>query len=262
MHIDAHAVLLGEIGFVWLDTVEVAGYLVPQSLVWMGTMTLVNAAFVLAFWKELKLTTFDPVLANAFGFRPRILFYGLLFLTSCTAVAAFDAVGAILFIAFVIVPPATAYLLTDRLAAMVLIGVAASAVSSLSGYGLAVAWDVSIGGMMALMTGACLLLACLFGPRYGLIASVQRRARQALENEARALVVHLATHESSDERAEENVAVAMRTHLGWTPDRARQVLLRGLDRGLVLREGEMLRLTDKGRAEAEALLRPWRQDAR
>ena len=258
VHIDAHAVLLGEIGFVWLDTVEIAGYQVPQSLVWMGTMTLINAAFVAAFWKELKLTTFDPVLANAFGFRPRGLFYGLLFLTSCTAVAAFDAVGAILFIAFVIVPPATAYLLTDRLATMVLIGVAVSSVSSLAGYGLAVTWDVSIGGMMALMTGACLVLACLFGPRYGLIAGMQRRARQALENEARALVVHLATHERTDQRAEENVAEAMRTHLGWPPERARQVLLRGLDQGLVLREGPMLRLTDKGRAEAEALLQPWR----
>ncbi len=169
--------------------------------------------------------------------------------------------GAILFIAFVIVPPATAYLLTDRLVTMVLIGIGVAAISSFAGYPLAVAWDVSIGGMMALMTGACLVLACLFGPRYGLVASMQRRARQALENEARALVVHLATHERTEDRAEENVATAMRTHLGWTNERARQVLLRGFDQGLVLREGEMLTLTEKGRAEAEALLQPWRYEA-
>ncbi len=260
VHIDAHAVLLGEIGFVWLDRIEVAGFQMPQALVWMGAMTIVNAAFVALFWKELKLATFDPVLAQAFGLRPRLLFYGLLFLTSGTAVAAFDAVGAILFIAFVIVPPATAYLLTDRLVSMVLIGIAVAAISSFAGYFLAVAWDVSIGGMMALMTGVCLVLACLFGPRYGLVAGLQRRARQALENEARALVVHLATHERTEERAEENVATAMRTHLGWTNERARLVLIRGLDQGLVLREGEMLRLTDKGRAEAEALLQPWRYE--
>ena len=54
----------------------------------------------------------------------------LLFLVSGTAVAAFDAVGAVLFVAFVIVPPATAYLLTDRLLAMVLLGVAVSAAST------------------------------------------------------------------------------------------------------------------------------------
>jgi manganese/zinc/iron transport system permease protein len=214
---------------------------------------------VALFWKELKLATFDPVLAQAFGLRPRTLFYGMLFLTSCTAVAAFDSVGAILFIAFVIVPPATAYLLTDRLLTMVLLGVAVSAVSSVSGYWLAVLWDVSIGGMMALMTGVILLAAFLFGPRYGVIAGLRRRARQALENEARTLVVHLMTHEKSGERHEENVAEALRTHLGWTRARSRAVLGRSLGLGLVLRQGNALSLTDKGRSEAEALLEPWRR---
>ncbi len=259
VHIDAHTVLLGEIGFVWLDTVEVAGFRVPQALLWMGAMTAVNALFVGLFWKELKIATFDPVMAAAFGFRPRVLFYSLLFLVSGTAVAAFDAVGAILFIAFVIVPPAAAYLLSDSLLGIVLGGVAVSAVSTVSGYGLAVAWDVSIGGMMATMTGVCLMAAFLFGPRYGLVAGIRRRARQAIENEARALVVHLATHERTDERHEENVATAMRTHLGWNRERARAVLVRSLDQGLVIRDGEALRLTDKGRAEAEALLSPWRR---
>jgi manganese/zinc/iron transport system permease protein len=259
VHIDAHTVLLGEIGFVWLDTVELAGYQVPNALIWMGTMTAINAAFVALFWKELKLATFDPVLAHAFGLRPRLMFYLLLFLVSGTAVAAFDAVGAVLFVAFVIVPPATAYLLTDRLLAMVLLGVAVSAASTVSGYGLAAAWDVSIGGMMAVMTGFCLLTAFLFGPRYGLIAGLRRRAGEAVANETRALVVHLATHEQGAERAEENVAGAMRTHLGWSEVRARAVLLRGLDEGLVVRDGALLALTPKGRAEAEALLQPWRR---
>ncbi|TFG89384.1 MAG: metal ABC transporter permease [Hyphomicrobiales bacterium] len=259
VHIDAHAVLLGEIGFVWLNTLEVAGYHVPQSLVWMGTMLAVNAGFVALFWKELKLATFDPVLAHAFGLRPRALFYGLLFLTSCTAVAAFDSVGAILFIAFVIVPPSTAYLLTDRLLTMVLLGVAMSAISSVAGYALAVLWDVSIGGMMALMTGYFLAAAFLFGPRYGVIAGLRRRARQALENEARALVVHLMTHEKGAERHEENVAEALRTHLGWTRARSKAVLSRSLGLGLVLRDGNALSLTDLGRVEAEAMLEPWRR---
>jgi manganese/zinc/iron transport system permease protein len=259
VHIDAHSVLLGEIGFVWLNTMEVAGYQVPQSLIWMGAMAAVNAAFVTCFWKELKLSTFDPVLAHAFGMMPRVLFYGLLFLTSGTAVAAFDSVGAVLFIAFVIVPPSTAYLLTDRLAHMVLLGVAVSALSSVSGYWLAVLWDVSIGGMMALMTGVCLVAAGLFGPRYGLVAGLRRRARHALENEARVLVVHLMTHERGEERHQENVAEALRTHLGWSAERSRAVLGRSLGQGLVLREGEALSLTEKGRIEAEALLEPWRR---
>ena len=103
------------------------------------------------------------------------------------------------------------------------------------------------------------MAACLFGPRQGLIAGLWRRARQALENESRALVVHLMTHEGGEERHVENVAQALRTHLGWTAERARAVLARSLGQGLVLRDGEALSLTEKGRTEAEALLEPWKR---
>jgi len=69
----------------------------------MSVDTLVDVAFVLLFFKELKLATFDPGLARALGFAPTALFCALLILTSTTAVADFDAVGAVLFIAFVMV---------------------------------------------------------------------------------------------------------------------------------------------------------------
>lgn len=181
VHIDTHTVLLGEIGFVWLDTTELFGYQLPQALVSMGIMTLVNYGFIALFYKELKLATFDPALAKTLGFTPTLLFYILLMLTSSTAVAAFDAVGAVLFIAFAIVPPAAAYLLTDRLWMMFVIGSCISVISSISGYYLAAYWNVSIGGMMAVMTGVCLMLAFLGGPRYGVLSQWlrRRRARQS-----------------------------------------------------------------------------------
>src|SRR5690606_9332222 len=146
VHIDEHTVLLGEIGFVWLDTYEIGGYQVPQAVVWMGAMALVNLVFVTLLFKELKLATFDAGLARALGFAPTVLSYGLLALLSGTAVAAFDSVGAILFIAFVIVPPSAAYLLTDRLSHMLAIGAAVSIVSAVAGYWMAVWLNVSIGG--------------------------------------------------------------------------------------------------------------------
>ncbi|WP_026380772.1 metal ABC transporter permease [Afifella pfennigii] len=180
VHIDQHTVLLGEIGFVWLDTVSLGGYEVPQSLLSMGAMAALNLVFVTLLFKELKLATFDRALAAALGFMPGLLFYALLALTSATAVAAFDAVGAILFIAFVIVPPSAAYLITDRLWLMLLFASLIAVLSSFAGYGAAVLLDVSIGGMMATMTGLFLVLAFLFGPRYGLIAQGLRRRRAAL----------------------------------------------------------------------------------
>lgn len=260
VHVDTHTVLLGEIGFVWLDTMALAGHEVPVALVWMSVVTLINAAFVIGFYKELKLTTFDPMLASALGFAPGLLFYALLMLTSVTAVAAFDAVGAVLFIAFVIVPPAAAYLLTDRLAWMLILGMIIAIASSVLGYVLAVRLDVSIGGMMALMTGVFLAAAFLFGPRYGLVAQAWRRRQEAFANEIRALVVHLYHHEHSAEQGEENITAALQRHLAWNNRRAKGVLAHSQHRGLVLCQGRSLLLTEQGRALARSLIEPWSRE--
>jgi len=259
VHIDQHTVLLGEIGFVWLDTVTIGGLEVPRSLMAMAAVTVANLLFVTLFYKELKLATFDPALAKALGFTPTLLFYGLLGLTSTTAVAAFDAVGAVLFIAFAIVPPAAAYLLTDRLWLMMVYGSAVSVASSIGGYLVAVAWDVSIGGMMAVMTGVFLAAAFLFGPRYGLIAQALVRRAQQGANDVRTLAVHLYNHEDTPRQAEENVVRALSTHLMWDDAKARAVLARSLDRGLVVRSGDGLWLTAKGRDLAQEILEPWHE---
>ncbi len=261
VHVDTHTVLLGEIGFVWLDTVTIAGLDVPRSVVWMSVVTLLNALFVGLFFKELKLSTFDPQLAQALGFAPTVLFYALLALTSVTAVAAFDAVGAVLFIAFVIIPPAAAYLLTDRLVLMLALGAVVALLSSISGYTVAVRLDVSIGGMMAVMTGVFLALAFLFGPRYGLVAQSLRAWRARWLDEVRALVVHLHDHEHTRFQHEENVVSALEEHLRWSRRKTDAVLERARREGMVLKEGADLHLTPKGRALARELTEPWRRAA-
>lgn len=259
VHVGVHTVLFGEISFVWLDTTMVLGVEVPNALLWMGVIALVNLGFVLALWKELKLTTFDPVLAAAFGVYPRAIFYALLLLTSITAVAAFDAVGAILFIAFVIVPPSAAYLLTDRLGLMVFLGVVIAVASVVSGHALAMSWDVSISGMMALMTGVGLASAVFTGPRYGLLWRLLRRRAERQRIDVRTLMVHLHAHEASLERGQENVADALVTHLNWPEVRANSVLEAALAKGLIRHRDNLLVLTELGREEARALVEPWRR---
>lgn len=256
VHIDIDTVLLGEIGFVWLDTVALAGVQVPVAVLTLSVVFAVNLGFVLLLWKELKLATFDAALAAALGFAPSVLFYALLTLTSVTAVAAFDAVGAILFIAFVVVPPATALLLTDRLGVMVGLAVALSALSCLGGYWLAMRWDVSIGGMMASMTGVFFVLALLLAPRQGLIAQALHRRASRLDNDCRVLVAHLFTHAGTEDMAEENTAHALTAHLRWPEARARAVILRALDRGFIIRSEALLALTPKGQAVAQEIFAP------
>src|SRR5437763_1378145 len=93
----------------------------PTAAVVAGACAVLalNLAFVVAFYKELKLTTFDATLAAALGFAPAVVHYALMTLVSVTCVAAFDAVGSVLVVALMIVPAATAYLLTDRLWVMI-----------------------------------------------------------------------------------------------------------------------------------------------
>ena len=255
VHIDVDTVLLGEIGFVWLHTVSIFGQPVPVAVATLGVVLVVNLAFVLLLWKELKLATFDPGLAAALGFLPGVLHYAILTLTSVTAVAAFDAVGAILFIAFVIVPPATAYLLTRRLWLMVTLAVVLSVAACVSGYALAVRWDVSIGGMMASMTGLWFALALLFAPARGLVAQAMRARSERLDHDCRALVAHLYTHQDTSEMAEENTLQALVDHLRWSEPRARAAVLRAHDRDMVERREGLLARRPKGEAEAQAIFR-------
>lgn len=255
VHLDTDAVLLGQIGLVWLDTVALGAWQVPRAPLTLAVVLAVNLGFVLALWKELKLATFDPGLAAALGFAPGLLFHLLLGLTSATAVASFDAVGAVLFVAFAIIPPATAYLLTERLTRMVALAVALSLAASVLGYALALAWDVSIGGMMATVSGAGFALALVAAPRRGLVAGLLARRRERRMAACRTLVAHLWSHRHGPEAEEENTARALQEHLHWSAAEAGRTVLAAHDAGLIRREAGLLVLTGRGEAEARAVLR-------
>ncbi len=172
----------------------------------MGTILVLNLVAIAVFWKELKLSTFDPALAVALGFTPALVQYGLMSLVSLTAVGAFDAVGSILVVALMIAPPAAAYLLTDNLPRLLGLAAAIGAASALAGYWLAYALDASIAGAMASMTGVAFVLAWLLAPSRGLVAAARRRARQRLEFAQAMLAIHLANHEGRPEAFEESRA--------------------------------------------------------
>ncbi len=248
IHLDTDTVLLGEIAFVWLDTTRIAGMDIPNAIISLTVFAALNLAFVLLFWKPLKLSVFDPDFAALQGLRPGLVLGGLFALTSATAVAAFDAVGAILFVAFVIVPPATAYLLTQSLAVMVTLAALIGMASALAGQQAALALDVSIGGMMALMTGAFFALALVAAPGKGVIATLLRRRNDRLAFACRTLVTHLHSHAGGPRVDEENAVTALESHLRWPRRQIRNVVLRALDEGLVRREGAMLVLTEMGAA--------------
>jgi manganese/zinc/iron transport system permease protein len=179
VHLDLDSTIYGEIAFVPFRTTELLGSQVPESVLVLGIVCALNLALVGLLWKELKATTFDPEFSATVGLRPALVGRLLLVMVAVTAVTAFEAVGAILVVTMLIVPAATAYLLTDRLVVMVLLAVGIGWVGAVTGFYGALAADASIAGAMGLVEAACFVLALLAGPRYGLVArALQRRARR------------------------------------------------------------------------------------
>jgi manganese/zinc/iron transport system permease protein len=257
VHLDTDSVLMGEIVLARMNRLEVHGHdLGPQSLYVMAGVLLLNLLFILLFYKELKLSTFDGGLAVALGFSPVLLHYGLMSLVSLTVVGAFDAVGSILVVALMIAPPATAYLLTERLSRMLGLSAALAVLSAVSGYWLAHFLDASIAGSIATMTGVLFLLAFLFAPEHGLVALGLRRARQRWEFAQTMLAIHLFNHEGLPEEARESRLDELYLHLRWDVPFTEQVVLRAKHGGWVREQAGRLVLTDAGRQAArQALVR-------
>jgi manganese/zinc/iron transport system permease protein len=177
--LDQECVLYGEIAYVPLDTLTLAGgrSLGPRAVWILGGMFLVNLAWIAAGYKALKACAFDPELAASLGLPVAAFHYALMAATSVTTVTAFESVGAILVVAMLVGPPATAYLLTERLSRMLVIAVGLGVLSSAGGYLLARALDCSIAGAMAVVIGACFALALLFSPTHGVVTRHARRRR-------------------------------------------------------------------------------------
>ena len=248
VHLDTDAVLLGELAFAPFDRLVVGGYdLGPKALFVMGAILLLNALCIAVFYKELKLATFDAGLAVALGLSPGLVHYGLMTLVSITAVGAFDAVGSILVIALMIAPPATAYLLTDRLATMLGLSALTGVVAAISGYWLAHLLDASIAGSMATMTGVLFGLAFLLAPDRGLIAVARRRARQRWQFAQAMLAIHLMNHEGRPEAAAGNRGEHPADHLRWERSFAEKVVRQAERRELLLQRDGALALTERGR---------------
>lgn len=179
VHLDLDSTIYGEIAFVPFRTtdVPVLGE-IPQSLLVLGVVSVLALAFVVALWKELKATTFDPEFSRTVGLRPALLSRLLLVAVAVAAVTAFEAVGAILVVSMLIVPAATAQLLTDRLWVMVALAVAIGWAGAIGGYNGAMAVDASIAGAMGLVEALAFVLALAFAPRHGIVARTVRRRRR------------------------------------------------------------------------------------
>ena len=174
-HLDVQHALMGEITFIPFHTVTlpIIGD-IPEATVLLVVVFIIILLFITMFYKEWKITSFDPALAASLGMPVLLLHYLFMSLISVTTVASFDAVGAIMVVAMLITPAASAYLWTDKLFTMLLLSGLFGVLSAILGYYVAAWLDTSISGSMAFMTGIVFMVSFIFSPKHGLIAKYVR----------------------------------------------------------------------------------------
>ncbi|CAN5439176.1 manganese ABC transporter permease MntD [soil metagenome] len=151
--LDQDCVLYGEVSQVasYPPAVVFGVAVAPQPIFVMGLVTVITVVLVGLFYKQLLVSSFDAGLARSLGINPRVVHYALMALVSVIVVSAFESVGAILVVAMLILPAATAYLVTDRLPVMLALTAAHAALSSFFGLHLGIALDSSLAGAMVVV---------------------------------------------------------------------------------------------------------------
>jgi len=251
-----NTVLAGDINYAALTQLHIGGTAIgPRAFYVMLVILLVNMAFTLLFFKELKLTTFDPDHASSVGFGTSRLYYLFMATVSITIVGAFEAVGAVLVVGLLVAPAASAFLLSKRLESMLLLSVLFAVLSALIGFWIAYHLDAATSGTMAMMTGVIFLLTLAFAPRRGLLSKLRVRARRRITFAEQLLVMHLIHHVDGERVTPACSRDGVRQHVRWEPQFAEKVIRQGLEHGYIAEADDGLIPTMAGRMLcSEALL--------
>ena len=246
---------------------------IPQAAVTNTAVLLLNLGLLFLFYKELKITAFDPDLATSVGINAGLIGNLLMAVTAVTLVAAFESVGSILVIAMLVVPAATAYLLTDRLHIMIAISLLVAALSALAGHILAITvppllfsrfenaanLNASTAGMMSVVAGLLFTLAALFGPRHGILSKIITRIQLSMRIVGEDILGMLYRFDEAQSSSSPKSGVTVNlqtTGVSTTMQYLATALLRW--QGLIVASAEGLSLTTAGKQSARDLVRAHR----
>ena len=260
--LDPDCVLYGAIEFTPLDKIQCWGFRIPRAVLTLTIVSGINLLFVSCFYKELKISSFDPELATTLGFNAQWMHYLLMSLVAITAVAAFESVGSILVIAMFIVPAATAYLLTERLLVMILISVLVAATCASAGHLSTIVLanffnaGTNTAGMMVLIAGGIFSLALFLAPRHGILSRFIYRLAfsfRVAEEDILTFLYRLEETEQLQSAKQSRVWLRKETGLNFSMN---YLIWQGLLwRHKIKRSEGSYQLTQSGRRRAQQLLR-------
>lgn len=244
-HIDTDIVLTGEVIFASLDTINVFGIMLPLSFVRVSIVTIINIAFIMVFYKKLKVSTFDEEYAYLLGIPVGFIFYCFTTLTSISAVVSFDAVGSILVLSFFITPAATAYLVAKDLKKMLIFSVIFSIINCTLGTLLAFYFNSSMTGMCAFMGMIVYMLVVIFNKK-GIVSRriSTKKVVNRIVNDM--FIIHIGNHTHDGRSEDENKADEIYKHFNWSKEKINNTSEELIKTGLIVLEDNEYKLTDNG----------------
>lgn len=272
--LDPSCVLYGSLELIILDSGKVMTPfgLIPQVVITLSAVCILNATCIALFFKQWQVSTFDPLLSQAQGISPTLFQYVLASLVAVTCIASFEAVGNILVVAMLVVPSSTAFLLCKRLTSMIIVSVAIGIASAILGHLLARFVPVPFGfksvnsaAMMAVASGFFLVIAVIASPKAGvLVGLLEQRtvARKIVGEDILALLYRQSERRMEKEVAAESRAVltisVIAKQLKISVQKLSSVASDLVREGWVSVTQASVTLTDKGHRVAQNLIRSHR----
>lgn len=141
----------------------------PSDMYTTLGVAVVVILFVIIFYKELLVSSFDPTMAKAYGLKVQVIHYALMFFLTLVAVSSLQTVGTVLVVAMLITPAATAFLLTDKLSVMIVIASSIGVISAVIGLLFSYTYNLASGATIVLTTVVFFIIAFIFSPKQGFI---------------------------------------------------------------------------------------------
>lgn len=249
VHLDAH-VVTGNLEFSAFEQLNLFGQDIGARALYIGIFILVVVVlFIKIFFKELKIISFDSVLALSLGIFPSVIHYLFMMLVSLATVQAFNVVGVVMVLALMIGPPATALLFSKGLKQALCYAVTISIINTAGGYFIAMFvfnGDVNIASVISTLTLITFLLVWVFEPKKGLITKLIYQAKRKSSYELAALMLHIANHSDKLDFKEELHETKISKHLMWQKTKIDKYIHQGMRLGYIEMKNSILYLTDKG----------------
>ncbi len=227
---------------------------VSSAELWLlGIVTSIVVGVIILFYRQLQLTSFDPVMAASIGIPVLAIDYMLTACTSLVVVSGVKIAGVILVVALIITPAASAYLLFDKLKQMLWGSAIIGVLGFWIGFWFATVTGAAPGASIVVVSTSIFLLILVFAPRYGMLADwIRKRSSVPQEVMEDVLGAILRAEGNSVPVAE---IISKVTSKSMKIRRAVQLLAR---RQLLEVEDDKVELTENGEREAKRLVRAHR----